>query len=162
MSNNNNPTSEDTTAGEQHLLGTHTAHHDAATKRQDSGATVELREEELTTRKTSVEAGRVRVGTEVTSSQQSLDVPVTHEEVTIERHPVERRPADGPIGDQSETLTVPVSAEQVSVDKRSVVYEEVSLDKQQVVETKQVTGTVRKEVIDVDAEGDVRSAQSRR
>jgi uncharacterized protein (TIGR02271 family) len=158
----NNPTSNDTTAGEQHLLGTHTAHHDVAAKRQDSGATVELREEELSTRKTSVEAGRVRVGTEVTSSQQSLDVPVTHEEVTIERHAVNRRPADDPIGDESETLTIPISAEQVSVDKRSVVYEEVSLGKQHVAETKQVTGTVRKELIDVDAEGDVWSAQSRR
>ncbi len=159
---NNNPSSEDTTASEQHLLGTHTAHHDVAAIRQDSGATVELREEELSARKTSVETGRVRVGTEVTSSQQTLDVPVTHEEVTIERHAVDRRPAGDQIADQSETLTVPVSGEQVSVDKRSVVYEEVSLGKQKVVGTKQVTGTVRKEVVDVDAEGDIRIDQGRR
>ncbi|MGI9148330.1 MAG: YsnF/AvaK domain-containing protein [Chloroflexota bacterium] len=158
----NDPSNEDTTPGEQHLLGKHTAHHDVAAKRQDSGATVELREEELSARKTSVEAGRVRVGTEVTSSQQTLDVPVTHEEVTIERHAVDRSPADGQIGDQSETLTVAVSGEQVSVDKRSVVYEEVGLGKQKVVGTQQVTGTVRKEVVDVDAEGDVRTDQSRR
>jgi uncharacterized protein (TIGR02271 family) len=157
---NNNPTNEDTTPGEQHLLGQHAAHKDDAAKREDSGATVRLREEELSAHTTSVEAGQVRLGTEVISSERTLEVPVTHDEVVIERHAVERRPASGPIGDQSETLTVPVTAEQVSVDKRAFVYEEVSLGKQQVVENRQVTDTVRKEVVDIDAEGSVRSDQT--
>jgi len=147
------PTAND----ERHLLGEHTGHHGVteSTRREESGATVELREEELTARKQSVEAGEVRVGTEVTSQQRTVDVPVTHEEVTIERHAVNRRPADGSIGDQSKTIAIPVSEEQVSVEKRAVVYEEIEVGKRAVQQTQQVSGTVRKELVDVDAEGDV-------
>jgi uncharacterized protein (TIGR02271 family) len=75
--------------------------------------------------------------------------------VTIERHAVDRRPSNEPIATTSEALSVPVREEQVSVDKQAVVYEEVNVGKRAVQETQRVSDTVRKEVVDVDATGDV-------
>jgi uncharacterized protein (TIGR02271 family) len=140
---------------ERHLLGQHGEHDESHARRDESGATVQLREEELAARKQSVEAGRVSLGTEVVEEQQTLEVPVTREEVTIERHPVDRRPSNEPISATSETLNVPVREEQVSVDKQAVVYEEVNIGKRAVQETQRVSDTVRKDVVDVDATGDV-------
>lgn len=143
------------TSHEQHLLGQHREQDDSNARLEESGATVQLREEELAARKQAVEAGRVSLGTEVVEEQRTLEVPVTHEEVTIERHAVDRRPSDEPISAGSDVLSVPLHEEQVAVDKQAVVYEEVNLDKRAVQETERVSETVRKEVVDVDATGDV-------
>jgi uncharacterized protein (TIGR02271 family) len=143
------------TADERHLLGQHGEHDRTTAREEESGATVELRQEELAARKQTIEAGRVALGTEVVEEQQSFQVPVVHEEVTIERRPVARRPDDEPIVAADEVLRVPVREEQVSVDKQPVVYEEVNLATRAVQETQRVSDTVRKEVVDVDAIGDV-------
>ena len=117
--------------------------------------TVRLREEELQTRKRPVEKGRVQVGKEVVEEQKTLEVPVTREEVTVERRAVPRKPSDEPIGEGDETIRVPVHEEQVSVEKRPVVTEEISIGKQQVQEKQQVSGTVRREEARIEGEGDV-------
>jgi uncharacterized protein (TIGR02271 family) len=130
-------------------------HGDDSTTREPSGKTLELREEQLRARKQPLETGRVSIGKEVVEEKQTLDVPVTHEEVTIERHAVARRPADGSIGEKDETIRVPVREEQVSVEKQAVVTEEVSVGKQQIQERKQVSGTVRREEARIEGEGDI-------
>ena len=139
---------------EQHLLGQHRERQVGDVRREESGATVELREEELAARTQPIETGQVTLGTEVVEQQQTLEVPVTREEVTIERHPVRRQPSTAPIG-EGETLQVPLRQEQVSLEKQAVVYEEVAVGKHAVQETRRVTDTLRKEVVDVDAEGNV-------
>ena len=68
---------------------------------------VELREERLVPHKEMEETGEVGLRKEVVSEQQSVDVPVTREEVFVERHAVEPRPADRPIGEDA-TIEVPV------------------------------------------------------
>jgi uncharacterized protein (TIGR02271 family) len=115
---------------------------------------VQLREEELRARKQPVETGQVGLRKEVVSEQQSIDVPVTHEEVFIERRPASGQPSDTPIG-EGETYRVPVREEQVTVEKQPVVREEVNLGKRQVQETKQVSDTVRREEARIEREGDV-------
>ena len=140
---------------ERHLLGQHGEHDDSQARREESDATVQLREEQLAARNQTVEAGRVSVGTEVVEEEQTLEVPVTREEVTIQRDAVDRRPSDEPIAATSEVLRVPVREEQVSLDKQAVVYEEVNLGKRAVQETHRVSDTLLKEVVDVDATGDV-------
>jgi len=121
----------------------------------DARRTLQLREEELIARKRSVEAGAVNLRTEVVSEQRTLEVPVTHEEVIIERHAVDRRPSDRPISDQSETISVPVHEEQVQVDKQAVVYEEINVGTREVQETQHVSETVRREEAVIDKNGDV-------
>jgi uncharacterized protein (TIGR02271 family) len=140
---------------EQHILGQHREHRETDVRREESGATVQLRQEELAARKQAVDAGRVSFGTEVVQEQQTLEVPVTREEVTIERHAVDRRPSDTPISATSDTLSLPVHEEQLTTEKHAVVYEEVNLGTRAVHDTQQVSATLRKEVVDVDTIGDV-------
>jgi uncharacterized protein (TIGR02271 family) len=117
--------------------------------------TLQLREEELRARTEQVETGRVTIGKEVVEEQKTLDVPVSREEVVIERHPVEHRPADSIGADTRETITVPVREERVEVEKTPVVYEEVGVDTRQVTETRQVSETVRREEARIERQGDV-------
>jgi uncharacterized protein (TIGR02271 family) len=122
----------------------------------DSQQTVQLREEELHARTRPVETGSVHIGKEVVEEQHTMDVPVSHEEVYVERRPVERRPVDQSIGEtESQTIRVPVTEEHVEVEKTPVVYEEVGVGKRVVQETQQVSDTVRREELRVENEGDV-------
>ena len=112
-----------------------------------------LREERLNVSKDRVQAGEVGLHKEVVSEQQTINVPVTHEEVIIERHAVtDGRVDNTPIG-EGETIRVPVSEEQVNVSKNTVVTGEVAIGKRAVQETQQVTDTVRREEARIDQQG---------
>jgi len=122
---------------------------------------LQLREEELEARKTSVERGQVTLGKEVVEEEKTLQVPVRREEVYVERKAVDR-PADRPIEDDRDTvIEVPVREERVEVEKQPVVYEEVGVGKQQVVRTEQVSDTVRREELRVGTEGNVEVSGAR-
>ncbi|HEY6541995.1 MAG TPA: YsnF/AvaK domain-containing protein [Ktedonobacteraceae bacterium] len=113
-----------------------------------------LREERLQATTTPTQVGEVDLRKEVVSEQQSIDVPVSHEEVYIERRAGSGRVSDAPIG-EGETLRVPVSAEQVQVNKQTVETGEVALGKRAVQETQRVSDTVRHEEARVERQGDV-------
>ena len=115
---------------------------------------VPLRAEVLHAEKQRVQSGEVRFHKEIVTEEQSIDVTVKHEEVHILHHPLEKgRIADTPIG-ADETLRIPVSEERVHVTKVPYVTEEVSLGKRAVEETRQITGTVRREVPHLEKEGE--------
>jgi uncharacterized protein (TIGR02271 family) len=117
--------------------------------------TLELREEELQARKTAVQTGEVTLGKDVVEEKRTLEVPVTREEVFVERHAVDR-PAEAPIERTGgQTIEVPVRGERVDLEKRPVVYEEVEVGKTQVQETRKVSDTVRREEARIEREGDV-------
>ena len=118
---------------------------------QGAGA-VQLREERLVPEKTTVQAGEVGIRKEVVAEQQTVDVPVTREEVVIQRHAV-NQPSDRPVG-EGETVTVPVREEHATAQKEAVVTEEISVGKRTVQETERVAGTVRREEARVVEEGD--------
>ena len=127
-----------------------------ATTRETDAETLRLREEQLQARKTPVETGRVQLGKDVVEEEKTMEVPVSREEVFVERHPVERRPADQPIGaGESQTIDVPVREERLEVEKQPVVYEEVGVGKRETQETQEVSDTVRREELRMDKEGDV-------
>lgn len=115
---------------------------------------MQLREEQLRVYKRPVQAGEVGLRKEVVSEQQTLDVPVTHEEVYIERHPASGEVVDStPIG-EGETISVPVREEQVDVTKQTVETGEVAVGKRQVQEKQRVSDTVRREEAHIEREGD--------
>jgi uncharacterized protein (TIGR02271 family) len=122
--------------------------------RAEGGRTVQLREEELRATRRPVEAGEVELRKDVVSEQRTVDVPVTREEVVVERRPVDRRPSDRPITEGA-TIEVPVREERVEVEKQPVVFEEVEVGKRAVTDTERVTGTVRREDARLEREGDV-------
>jgi uncharacterized protein (TIGR02271 family) len=118
------------------------------------GKTVKVHEEQLRASKRPVETGEVRVRKNVVTEHQTLDVPVQHEEVVVERRPASGKASSADIGAGQE-LRIPVKAERVSVKKEPVVKEEVRVGKRTVTETARVSGKVRKEKVAVEKEGDV-------
>jgi uncharacterized protein (TIGR02271 family) len=120
-----------------------------------AGQTMKLHEEELHAHKQPVQTGEVRVRKEVRTEHQTLDVPVRKEEVVVERHDVPDRPATGADFRPGQEIRIPVTEERVRVEKQPVVKEEVHLGKRQTQETEHVAGTVRKEEVKVEREGDV-------
>ena len=115
---------------------------------------IHLREEQLQASKQPVETGSVGLHKEVVSEQQSIDVPVTHEEVYIERRPGTGQPTDAPVG-QEETYRVPVREEQVTTSKQTVDRGEIAVGKRQVQENKRVSDTVSREEARIERQGDV-------
>jgi len=114
-----------------------------------------LREEQLNVSKERVQSGEVNLRKEVVTEQKTINVPVMHEEVVIERHAVTGGQTDNtPIG-EGETIRIPVSEEQVNVTKNTVTTGEVSIGKREVQETQQVTDTVRHEEARIDQQGNV-------
>jgi uncharacterized protein (TIGR02271 family) len=116
---------------------------------------LKLREEQLRVQKQPVETGEARLRKDVVTEQKSIDVPVTHEEVYVERRAGSGQPADQPIG-EGETYRMPVREEQVTVEKQPVVREEVSMGKRPVQETKQVSETTRREEAHLERTGDIK------
>jgi len=115
---------------------------------------LKLREEQLRAQKQPMETGEARLRKDVVSEQKSIDVPVTREEVYVERRPGSGQPTDQRIG-EGETYRVPVREEQVTVEKQPYVREEVAMGKRPVQETRQVSDTVRREEAHVERAGDV-------
>jgi len=105
--------------------------------------TMDLKAEKLVAEKDVVESGNVRLEKDVVTERQSMDVPVSHEEPVLERHPVEAREAEGEMGEGE--INVPLREERVYADKQSYVKEEVSIGKRQVEETQRVSGDVSHE-----------------
>jgi uncharacterized protein (TIGR02271 family) len=115
---------------------------------------IELREEELRAEKERVQAGEVRVRKEVVSEERTLEVPVSREEVIIERRPAAGgRTVSGDI-EEGEEVRIPLMEEEVRVEKTPVVREEVTLKKRQVQGTEQVSDTVRREEARIEQSGD--------
>jgi uncharacterized protein (TIGR02271 family) len=131
-----------------------------SSRRGEDQERIELREEELRAEKERVEAGEVRLRKEVIEEDKTIEVPVTREEVVVEKHSVGgRRPAEGDIGDEDE-IRVPVMEEEVRVKKTPVVKEEISLKKREVQDTEHVSETVKREEAWVDSTGDAQVAMS--
>jgi len=128
-----------------------------------AGKVVQAKEEKLHPHKQAVETGEVTVRKEVHTEQKTLQVPVTREEVVIERHaPASGRTVATSDIKAGEEIRIPVREEQVHLEKETVVKEEVSVGKRKVKDTEQVTGTVRKEEIKVDKKGEVDVKEKRR
>jgi len=113
---------------------------------------VQLHEEELRVQKQPVQTGEVRVGKEVVTEHKTIEVPVTREEVVIERHPISGSASSGSIR-AGEEIRIPVKQEEVHVDKVAVAKEEVSVGKQTTHTTETVSGDVRKEKVKIEEEG---------
>jgi uncharacterized protein (TIGR02271 family) len=116
---------------------------------------IQLVGEILRVHKDRVQRGEVRLRKEVVTENQNVEVPVSREELVIERVPVQGKEASGQVGAGDKEIRVPLSEEQVRVEKKPVVNEEVRVGKRQVQDTKRVSDTVRHEELRTEHEGDV-------
>ena len=103
-----------------------------------------LRKEELDIAKSRVQKGEVELGKEIIEEQKTVDVPVTREEVVIERRTLNNEASDSPITDE-ETIRIPVSEEKVHVNKHTVVTGEISAHKHAIEDTEHIDETLRRE-----------------
>jgi uncharacterized protein (TIGR02271 family) len=115
---------------------------------------VPLAEEELTAEKKMREAGEVKVRKDVVTEKKQITVPVTREEVHVERVPASAdTPADTRFDEK--TIAVPVREEEVEIKKRPVVREEVRVSKTRRQEERRADAEVRREEAHVDETGDI-------
>lgn len=123
-------------------------------KREDreDDAKLRLRKEELNIAKSRVQKGEVELGKEIIEEHKSVDVPVTREEVVIERRSFDNEVSDSPITDE-ETIRIPVSEEKVDVDKRTVVTGEISAHKRSIEDTEHIDETLKREEARINTTG---------
>lgn len=115
-----------------------------------------LREETLTPVKQAVQSGEVQVQKVVHERQQEIPVNLRHEEVTIERHAVDRAATADELDDMTDqVISVPVYEERAELQKQARVREEVTIGKQAVEEQQTLTGTTRHEHLEVNDTGNV-------
>lgn len=113
-----------------------------------------LSEEQLAIGKQQVESGEVELRKRVETEHVTESVPLTREEVTIERHAIhEPLAADARITD--EEIRVPLMQEEAVVEKRVVPKEELVVRKHEVQEERTVEADLRRERVDVERTGDV-------
>ena len=120
-------------------------------------ATVPLAEEELTATKHTRQAGEVRVEKHVETEQKHISVPVTHEEVRVERVAAsEESKRRGEPSFKEGVTTIPIREEEVEVTKRPVVKEEIRVTKEVRPEERRYSVETRKEKAEIKESGDVR------
>lgn len=121
----------------------------AHANRSDSSQRLTRAEEEVRVGTRPVQAGEVRVGKHVETERVEQEVPVMRERVHIERRPVTDANAPAEIRASEHEIRVPITEEEVVVEKRAVVKEELVVSKEQVQETEHVSTDVRREEFDV-------------
>ena len=109
---------------------------------------VQRTEEEVRAGVREREAGHMNVRKRVRTDREQLSVPKRREEVTVDRVPVNEVGTGAEIGEDE--VSVPVVEEEVVVEKRPVVKEELRIRKDVVQEEEVVETDVRKEEVDID------------
>jgi len=139
---------------------------DTTTKRTDtadgydtSGPTTDdamtRSEEQLRVGTEKVESGRARLRKYVVTENETVTVPVSHEEVRLEREPI----TDANVGEATsgpdiseEEHEIVLTEERVVVDKETVPVERVTVGTETITEEQQVNEEVRKEQIELDGD----------
>src|SRR3712207_8826521 len=89
---------------------------------------VQRTEEELRAGTREREAGAIKVRKRVRTDRERIEVPTRHEEVTVERVPVEGEATEAEIGDDE--VSIPLTEEEAGVEKRPVRSEERCVGKE--------------------------------
>jgi uncharacterized protein (TIGR02271 family) len=114
---------------------------------------VQLFGEVLRVHKERINRGEVRVRKDVVTENQTIEVPVTREELVLERVGVApNTPATSANIGQGQEIRVPLSEDKVRVEKQPVVREEVVVGKREVADVARVGGDVRHEELRIDSD----------
>lgn len=113
-----------------------------------------LHAEHLHASKQQAQLGEVVLRKEIVSEQETIDVPLRHEEIVIERHAL----AEGPTNERLEegqVIRIPVRGEQANLAKEVVTTGEVVIGKREVQETRHFSDTCRHEEARLEHQGDI-------
>jgi uncharacterized protein (TIGR02271 family) len=118
----------------------------------EEDTTVPLTEEKLDVSKRA-STREATVTKEPVTETKTVEVPVTHEEISVERRPASgSTAAEKPVQSRTETK-VPLKKEEVEVTKQPYVKEEVAVKKKPVTETRTVSDEVTSEKVKVKGAG---------
>jgi uncharacterized protein (TIGR02271 family) len=143
------------TRSETGTARTDTVGHDTSGRNTDDAMT--RSEEQLRVGTEHVETGRARLRKYIVTEQVTQTVPVSHEEVRVEREPITDANRDAALAGpelSEEEHEVTLHEERPVVQKETVPVERVRLETDQVAEEARVDETVRKEQIEADGTGD--------
>ena len=108
---------------------------------------IPLSEERLDVSKKSQE-NQARVTKKPVTERKTVEVPLTREEVSIERRPASgQTEAQSPIQSEEE-ITIPLKREEAQVSKKPYVKEEAVIKKKAYTDTKEITEDVTSEELD--------------
>ncbi len=119
---------------------------------------IQLREEQLDLDKKEVEAGDVEIEKDVVEDTETVNVPVSREEVYVKKRPVhdeESAEVNANSLKEDEEYHIPVMKEEVEVRKKPVVSDEVVVGKREVEDEEQVRENVKHEELHVQGEGNL-------
>jgi len=141
-----------TQTGDANYTGT--VGHDTSGPTTDNAMT--RSEEQIQVGTQQVETGRARLRKYIVTENVTQTVPVSHEEIRVEREPITEanvgQALDGPeLSEEEHEVTL--HAERPVVAKETVPVERVRLDTETVTDQAQVDETIRKEQIEVDGDG---------
>ena len=111
-------------------------------------------EEQILLSKRVVETGRVRIAKQVSEHQEHISVPVSHDEVDVERVAINRYVDTPPqaVRYEGDTMIISVLEEVVVVEKRLMLVEELHVTKRQVQTEAMQQVTLRTETVTVTRE----------
>jgi uncharacterized protein (TIGR02271 family) len=110
-------------------------------------------EERLRAEVQSVETGRVRLHKRVVTTQETITVPIRHEEIRVIREVIKPGEAGGNITISEEDREVILHEERPMAVKEIVPVERISLAVETIQENREVSDSVRHEEIDIDDDG---------
>ena len=108
--------------------------------------------EELTVEKRQVTRGTVRIHTRVETREEVVDEPLLHEEIAVERVPVNALvEGEAPIPHyENEVFVIPILEEVLVVQKRLLLKEEVRVTRRSTTMSKPQQVTLRREVVEIE------------
>lgn len=117
--------------------------------KQDQSTVIPVAEEHLHVGTKLVETGRINISKKVSSEDVTMDVPVTHEEVTVERKEINQYVDELPPASRQEgdTTIISVFKEVLVVEKKILLVEEVHITKKIIESSVPITDTIRKEEV---------------
>lgn len=119
--------------------------------KQEATITVPVREEQLHVQTHEVETGRVRIHKHVNERAETVRRELWHDEVDVERVPVNRIVAELPqVRHEGDTMVIPVVEEVLVVEKRYRIKEEVHIRRRREAETHEATLPLKAEELTIE------------
>lgn len=121
---------------------------------EQEAAAIPLVEERLVVGKRQVETGRFRVRISIDEREERVPVELAHDEVEIERIPKNLPLAELPsVRLEGTTTIIPVVEEEVVVEKRLVLVEEIHVRRKTATAVEEIPVTLRSEEATVERDG---------
>ncbi|VXA91136.1 DUF2382 domain-containing protein [Citricoccus sp. K5] len=123
--------------------------------------TVVARDEHLNVGTERRESGHVRLRKHTYTDTETVEVPVSREEVVVEREPIDPASPEA-LRDAGDEDVVVTTHEEVPVVDKTATAEKVTVDKNTVRDTERVSGTVQREGVEVDGDDTTTGRDARR